>query len=373
MTKYFKLGAVSFSLDGDEQYVRRFSDEFRLIGVSAEKVDDSLDCVFSFVDKLPPSLGPYVRFSRFEVGAFWADIKDFPFIYRVQKEKKKFVVTIALNKNLSLGEKIIWIPATHQLIHPSFKTKQEALVSIFIFRIWQWIVFLKLIEKGEAFIHASSVLVDEKAYVFGSWGGVGKTTILLKLTMENPNIQFLSDDMTLVDMRGNVFLNPTPLHIYPYNWKGFPALKNRVLSKRGLIDRTSWGIWSKLMGRGRICRRMYVEQLVGNKIGRRGFVHKFFFLKRSNTQNLSISSLNNKDFIAQSLSLIQLSVMNTFSEIVYPIAAAEESLLGDIFNLKKKLFVVYKNFLKNAKTFEVTIPSNVTPEELSALINDEII
>lgn len=372
MTKYFKLGAVSFSLNGDKQYIKRFGDEFKTVEISSEEAGDELDCSFSFVDKLPSESGSYIRFSNFKVGESWVDVKDFPFIYRIQREKRKLVLMVAPNRNLSVRERIIWIPTTHQLIHPSFKTKQGALVSAFIYRIWQWVIYLKLIEKGGAFIHASSVLANEKAYVFGSWGGVGKTTILLKLIMENPGVQFLSDDMTLIDMRGNVFLNPTALHIYPYNWEEFAALKDKVFANRGLIDRFSWRFWGRLKGQDRVCRRMRIEQVVGNKVGRQGLVDKFFFLKRTNTQKLAISSLENKDLVAQSFSLIQLSGMNVLREIVYPIASADVDFLEDVFSMERRLFTVYKNFLRNAEIFEVSIPSNTPPEELSSFISDQI-
>lgn len=372
MKKYFELACVKFSLSGNEQYVKRFSNEFKMIEVASEKIRSDLDCSFSFVNKLPPKPGSYISFLQSEVGTSWVDIKEFPFIYRIQKEREKTVVIIAPNREMSLKEKIVLIPTTHQFIHPSFKTKEEAFISIFIFKIWHWIIFLKLIEKGLAFIHASSVLINNKAYVFGSWGGVGKTTILLKLITENSHIQFLSDDMSLIDIKGNVFLNPTPLHIYPYNWRGFPSLKEKVFSNRSLIDRSSWWFWSKLRGQNGVCRRMFVEHLVGNGMGRRGQVDKFFFLKRTNKQKLSFSPITNKKLTAKSFSLIQQSVMDNLCKTIYPIAASETTILKDVFDTNKRLFDIYKNFLEKADVFEVLIPTNITPNKLSAFINNKI-
>lgn len=261
MRKTFNIANVSFAVEGHASLVEHFRNEYSLI----ENTEEMPQVTFRFVDHLGTSTAESITYIKNnKVSPNVAIVHDFPFDYSI--EKKENTLDIQIQKKLAdLYEKALWIPFSTQIIHPTFKTTDESIISTFLYRIWLWVIFLKLIEEQKALIHASSIEYEGKGFLFGSWGGVGKTTSLLKLLLTT-DANFLSDDMSIIDTDGRLYLNPKPLHIYPYNWEGFPELKEIVYSSRDTIDRLSWNMWATARGKHRVCRRLAVQDLFGKKV-----------------------------------------------------------------------------------------------------------
>lgn len=68
------------------------------------------------------------------------------------------------------------------------------------------LITYKLSKKKALVLHASSLSMDNKGYVFTGGTGIGKTTIILKL-MNNPNTNYYSDDQA--------YIRGTTLYSYP--------------------------------------------------------------------------------------------------------------------------------------------------------------
>ncbi len=106
----------------------------------------------------------------------------------------------------------------------------------------EWIMMLLeycLLLNNATFIHSAGVAKDGKAYVFPSWGGVGKTASVAKLIREN-NYQLLGDDLVILDKDGIVHAFPKKFVLYAYHKKLFKeSMKNKKLIKGGLSNLVS--------------------------------------------------------------------------------------------------------------------------------------
>ena len=60
------------------------------------------------------------------------------------------------------------------------------------------------LSKKQSFIHASSFDINGKGLTLLSWGGIGKTNLLLKILNEKKG-RFVSDDLGIIDENGNIF------------------------------------------------------------------------------------------------------------------------------------------------------------------------
>lgn len=69
------------------------------------------------------------------------------------------------------------------------------------------IIGLKLIAKNHALVHSSCVSRDGEGYIICAWHGTGKTMVTLKLVKEK-GLNFLSDDMTIINTSGQAYCFP---------------------------------------------------------------------------------------------------------------------------------------------------------------------
>lgn len=69
------------------------------------------------------------------------------------------------------------------------------------------IIGLKLIAKNRALVHSSCVSRDGEGNLICAWHGTGKTMVTLKLVKEK-GLNFLSDDMTIINTSGQAYCFP---------------------------------------------------------------------------------------------------------------------------------------------------------------------
>lgn len=69
------------------------------------------------------------------------------------------------------------------------------------------IIGLKLITIDHALVHSSCVSRDGEGFLICAWHGTGKTMVTLKLVKEK-GLNFLSDDMTIIDTSGQAYCFP---------------------------------------------------------------------------------------------------------------------------------------------------------------------
>lgn len=75
------------------------------------------------------------------------------------------------------------------------------------------LILIKLLQKGWTFLHASSICNKKgEVFAFSGWMETGKTSAINKLLKEG--YDFISDDRTLINKKGEVLIFPTPLKVH---------------------------------------------------------------------------------------------------------------------------------------------------------------
>jgi hypothetical protein len=93
---------------------------------------------------------------------------------------------------------------------------------------------LKVLDKGYCFLHAGCVAQDEKAVVFLSPAGAGKTAAVLDaLEKGSP---FLGDEFVIANKAGFAFSYPRMLNINPYHGRIYSHLLRRMPYRTRLIN-----------------------------------------------------------------------------------------------------------------------------------------
>lgn len=87
----------------------------------------------------------------------------------------------------------------------------------------EWLMMLLeylLLKNKATFIHSAGVEKNGNAYIFPSWGGVGKTASVAKLIREN-DYKLLGDDLVILKEDGTVLAFPKKFVLYEYHRKLF--------------------------------------------------------------------------------------------------------------------------------------------------------
>jgi len=93
----------------------------------------------------------------------------------------------------------------------------------------EFLVHLKMTEKGYPLIHASGVLIEKKGIVFASRSGGGKTTIATYLM--GKGFKYFGDNFLILN-NSNIYNFLSPLNIYRYNLT--PLIKEHLSFKNKL-------------------------------------------------------------------------------------------------------------------------------------------
>lgn len=107
----------------------------------------------------------------------------------------------------------------------------------------EWMMILLeylLLENHATLIHSAGVVKDGKAYIYPSWGGVGKTASIAKL-IRNEDYKLLGDDLTILKNDGTVYAFPKKFVLYAYHKQLF----SDVMQDKALISGKASGLASK--------------------------------------------------------------------------------------------------------------------------------
>jgi hypothetical protein len=154
-----------------------------------------------------------------------------------------------------------------RVLDRSYDDAAHRLAKRFFYTIFDQAVQIAQLPLGQTWLHCSAVTRPEQAgprtVLFSAWGGVGKTSILLRL-LETGDWRFLSDDLAVFDDRGAVHRTPKKMQLYPYNLVGDAPLRRRLLGRRRPADLLHWRARYAILGDKAVRRRVHVEEVFGN-------------------------------------------------------------------------------------------------------------
>jgi hypothetical protein len=268
-------------------------------------------------------------------------------------------------------------PALRELVRApdqSFLNAPGRIAKNFFYNVFDQVVQIQQLPVGQSWVHSSAVTNGSRTIALMAWGGVGKTSSLLKI-LETGAWQYLSDDLALIDEDGVVYRTPQRMQVYAYNLEGQPALRDQLLGGRRPVDLLQWHARARLLGPKAVRRRVHPSELFGrDAVADQGVVTDAVFLRRTSSEQFRVHTTDAAQLADMCTNVLdhELSPLNTLA------AAANSSGLGGVIPDSDELRATTRAVIKkgidaaNPRCMILDVPPAAGPEELFSFLSVEL-
>lgn len=249
------------------------------------------------------------------------------------------------------------------------------------FRFIEWLSYciqIALLRNDCVLIHGAAVSKDNKATIFPSWGGVGKTAILNDFAKKY-SYEIIGDDLFILSMKGEIYTFPKTMVLYPYHKNLFPEIFERSPS---IIPTSMTKIVSRyvpkikkllspfptLMNYARnhnpqVKWALPYEVFGSDKICNKTLSYEAFWLERNSEESKLVNG--NENIASQILG-------STLNEFDHRVVLCVNVLMGLGFlsndDYLKKWYNVLNQGLSNTKKGSININNKVSIDEIGGFI-----
>lgn len=309
----FLLGRMRFSVLGSSPIAELVREELQSIRTDS---DSKPDLVFRWVDSLSaiqsPTLLPPYKIAKDKIAVEQSGLD-----YQVFRTGECLNVDLKPTHSMHQHNQHSTRPLREgweRFRDWNYLSKTETLAKNFMYSVFDHVSQSTQIAKDQTYLHASSMTRDGRGVVIAGWGGVGKTTSVLKLVTEQ-GWSYLSDDLALVSADGTLYRHPKRMQIYAYNLLGQPTLANALMKDRKIADRLSWSIRRRLRGVKGVRRRLSAEHFLGeSQVGTSAKASELFLMERAECSSVEVHPLD-LDLAVDRMTATLLHELSPFAEI----------------------------------------------------------
>lgn len=351
------MGRLSFVLKGDDPVLPHLCEELGSVEINKNQPPS---LVFSF-GKVSKELenGVYVSPAICTNKEVICAISGF--VYRISGENG--VINVSIQSH-PVGRKKQLFPAISKIRDWNFLLPYEQLAKNFMYDIFDYLTQIQNLNVGQSYVHASSFTKDNRTVAVVAWGGIGKTTSMLKLVAED-NWKFLSDDLGIIDEAGIVYRSPKKMQIYAYNVEGQPTLKKMLLKGRPLTDLMNWHYRKSRFGIKKVRRRVSADDLFNENVGVSGKLTNTFFIVRAAVNDFEMHPLSVHELVDKAAQTV-MSELDPYHKIAAAVYSVQTTSIippyEDVFNNTKQ--VLEKAFSSTSPVL-IKIPLSASPDQLA--------
>jgi hypothetical protein len=249
----------------------------------------------------------------------------------------------------------------------NYLNRNQTVAKNFMYDIFDWSTHLAQLKLGQSFMHASSMEREGRGLAVVGWGGVGKTTSVLKLVIEN-GWKFLSDDLGIIDDAGNITRAPKRLQVHGYNLEGQPTIRDRVLHKRDLFDQLSWMYMLRRRGVKGVRRRISPQVLFGEAaLGCGTKLTDLIYLERTDGDKPTLHDMHPAE-VARRISAIVMAEIEPYGAIYREAEAGGAKFMTRPSKVQAHTRDVLHKAFSSARTRLIRVGRNPDPNRLTDLI-----
>lgn len=358
MTAY-RLGRLGFEIDGTHPVAACLREEFAPIEVTDP---EGIALRFDFVDAIEPLRGAHhILPLRILDDAFATENGGLGY----QVSRRAGVIEVLVRPvPRSRGQSVV----PKELLRAAdwnHLTPEETVAKNFVYNVFDYLSQLAQLPLGQSYLHASSFERGGEAAALIAWGGIGKTSAMLKLVLED-GWRFLSDDLVAIDSSGMLWRSPKRLQVYGYNVAGQERLRRRLMDGRSAVDRAAWALRLAVRGPRGVRRRVSAERLVGpDAVATHGRLAHAFFVERADAPAFGRRALPVEELARRAATTLlrELQPFVDLSTAMY--AGGRHPVLPSVSDLFENSRRVLEQALGAVRPWAISLPLHAGPDEVS--------
>lgn len=354
----FQLGPLVFSIEGNGPVFEAFFNELSVLPGSQE--EPRIGFIFKEELAKPRAL---LKVGGWELGDHFVSAQRHGYDFAIQTEGERWEVFLSPHKrNQVRGIRRKF----KQTWDWNYLTPAETTAKNIMYNLFDLVTGAAMLPLGSSYLHASTASKLGRGLAFVAWGGVGKTTSILKLVRER-QWKFLSDDLGLLSQDGTLYRTPKKLQIYAYNVEGEEGLRRDLLQGRGARDLVNWHWRMQRFGPKKVRRRVAAEEFLGpQQVGTTAVLDEVIFLERRELSQFQWEDIDGQELARRSAAIL-VDELNTLFELA--IVADSHGVitgLGHFDELREYSRTIQAKAFERLKDTprKLAIPVRATPEEL---------
>lgn len=364
-TQGHRLGRLGVQLSGSDP-VRPYLDaEFSAL---ADDGQGPRQLRFNFGPVLPLADATRLAPVRVATEAYEVQYPDLHYIVRPDESGLE-VRLCSLPKPATWKRRLApaWLRQAHNW---NYLTPVEEVAKNFTYNVYDYLCQMSQLPIGQTWLHASSFERDGRGVALCAWGGIGKTSAMLKLVQED-GWRFLSDDLALIDDAGVLWRTPKKMQIYAYNTSGQPALADALLLGRGPLDRASWAWNLRRRGPSGVRRRVSAEELVGvSHVAESAMLSDILLLERADVAEFVWEPIA-MELLADRVAWVLWNELQPYVDIAAAVhAAGGAGLLPRPQDQHDATVAVLRKALAGVAPRRLVIPISAGPNDLAENLRD---
>ena len=363
MIQVLKHKDVAFSLsvseienqDLQERVANALKDVFKgFINCKSE----SISIEFIFTDNINTFINDkgFVRVKNVKVGDTQTHFKDGELNFLINNSNI-YKVYINVNDNETLKSSL-------KIFNKAFKTNIELQITAFYYRIFLLFSQLWNLENNCSYIHASAIEVNGKSTLFTADSGVGKSSILFKLSQDD-SFKFIADDLTIISDKAQSFYQGRCLSVKPYHLTFYSFLGDKLSLLMSRMHKLQW----KLLNDNRLTFRINPNSLF-KQISLKSDISTIIHLCNHTKDTFEIKDISAEELLDFTIPILT----NEFFLANHKVNAAA-SLPNSTFPSSNKIYnktrKIYENAFRKASLKLVLVPYMSNPNDLYDFLKKE--
>ena len=228
--------------------------------------------------------------------------------------------------------------------------------------LW-YVLQLKLLQKGKAFLHAGIFSSNNKASVITGTGGCGKTSTLFKI-LEDKSTKYISEDFGIIDSESYSYYNPKPVSIYASDMEFGQKILQDYFNVFSITDKILWSVKRKVLKRNPMIK-VNASLLMNSRICTKAKIENVIYFVRNSDSKITIRDISLDEIVERILdaSMRELKTLNELIMLIRANAPVEFDI-PSVDNIRGETKKVYLKAFSSTDNKILYIPYKTKPDEI---------
>lgn len=256
-----------------------------------------------------------------------------------------------------------------QTLSKDFLKRSQNVAKVILYNDIEPLLHQIILQKSNAFIHASCLARSGSTVLFSGWGGAGKTSVATNL-LSSQDWTFVADDLCLLSDDETVQPYLKRVQIYPYNIS--KTDQSNIVDGRSILNRLNWYGRSTVLGKKSVRRRSLPSELYSVCKDTRLPISQLIYLVRESCEQMTHEQISSEMAAKRAAATIGHE-FRTHLQDLRALTAIDPDRWCSVETFISNTQAVYEPVFNSIPCSLVRIPLETNPKDLTAFIQENVL